>query len=643
MAKTKYSQFGTSRYDGYMKNFVQPIPRHRFAELLETDLKGGSERPGLAQEVSRLFVMRKAQLSATHLMDMRLMRYLDPELMSHHWQSWLTGEPLPKLKTTGLSIELYYWPAAVVEALVGLLAGHKPTPYMTNVLPDDEDNELAVAEAQVTEDWLERERDAQDYAIVYQDLITDFCALGRSVRHVTIDPETRRIRTLAMWPHNFTGFWQEDGRTLEQAIVARNMTVGEAIAMYPGAKDAIERAAFRGNRGSTRRGAEILMTGEQVQMLTCWYRLGTGYRGTAIGMAVILVGDTGADNEELRPEGFALLDYDDDTGYPDIPFRVTPRMRIRDKSPEESFGALRMIAGPVTEFDETVSAYRDMIWRAIYQRYVATGFSFRNAPRLDRTIGGVIPIPRTDQKLQRLDEVINSLPVDQVVNRQEELIIVLPGLNRYFLGSAPPSETSGEAISAAIHASITRLEPQRTNIGHDEVWTYRMWVGLGRRYGEYEVTGGRKIALKSLLVPNPRIDLTWRDIRPREEIRAKQMALAAKQQGIISGDTARDEWLVGSKSGEVRKIRRERQDPFTNPDDVTKWASAIVAAARAKAALANPMGAGPTAPGDAMSAAQGAQPQRVPSFQSDNQEGGAYPPTQEGQAANPIETYGGNG
>ena len=635
MARKSWSQKRSEDY--FEHRSTGPVPRHRISALVEADLRGDGE-PGLAEAVTSMWVSRRAQLSSRNLMDLRMLNYLNPEAMEHHWSNWLTGAPLEKLRTKGLSIELQQWPLAVIEALNGLLAGHKPMAYQFDVMPDDPSSDSSVFQAEVHEKWLYREQDEQDYPTVYSDLITYFNSLGRASRLVTMHPKSKRIRTIPLWPGHLATFWQEDGRTIEQVIVARNMSVGEAASIWPDRIGAIESAVYKGLSGETRREVEVLTNGQQITVLGFWARMDD----EVVGNANILIGATDGNSSAGR----LLLDASDDTEYPDIPIRITPRIKFPHRTPDESTGALQAIAGPVTEYAEVLAAYKDMMMSAVYPRFVASGFTARNAPRLDRTIGGVIPLPRADQRLVRLEESVNTVPPEQLLAHEEELIVLLSGLSKFFLGTSPSAETSGEAISASIHASIMRLEPQRSNIQRDEIWTYRMWSGLTHDHGAFEFEG-RQIKARDILMPWPSIAIEWRDIRPREATREKQMALAGVQQGIISKDTARDAWSILSKSDEVRKITRERRNLITNPQDAASTAAAIIQMAQARQAQAQaaqpalppgPPGAG--APPGAVAAemmTDAAAASSATSFESDNEPGGVagVPTTSASPAAPP--------
>jgi len=200
--------------------------------------------------------------------------------------------------------------------------------------------------------------------------------------------------------------------------------------MWPDREAQIEGAVFKGYTREQRQNVDILSEGNQITVLECWYRLGDD--GETIAKADILIGDNSGDT----PNGTVLLDTDE-TKYPDIPVRITPRLKVPDRTPDESTGALQAIAGPVTEYAEILSSYKDMTNALVYPRFVASGFTYRNAPRLDRTIGGVIPLPRSDQRLQRLEETMNTTPPEQLLAHEEELIVLFAGLSPHFLGRAP--------------------------------------------------------------------------------------------------------------------------------------------------------------------------------------------------------------
>jgi hypothetical protein len=581
----KLLQYGDT-YRQEMNRLVTPIPRY----FLKRDIY--PEGFDLADEVQRLYTFRKAQMSSTILRDMRLLRWFDPEKLQDQWQNVWTGRPLSKLyHSSGLSVEIFNWTKPVIEALTGLMAGYKPMAYRINVPPEDPAAESDILQSDIIEKLVMRRAKAAGYNITYMDHVANVVSLGRGPKYTYWDADAGVPRTETLWNGHIAAFWQTDQRTLEQVVVAREMSAGEACSLYPEYEEEILASLVSPNAGY---GSTLVHDEDRraafhaVTILQLWYRLDS----KTIGTAPVLAGDKSGRSERgsLLLEKYATKN----SGYEDIPVRITPRFKIMDKTPDEATGALHDVAPLNTEYNEVFSAFRDMLWRAIYQRYKAKGFTFRNAPRLIPGTG-IYALPRPDQDIARIEEIVNTVPVEQFLNHLEEMIIIHPGLNRFFLGSAPPSETSGEAISAAIRSSITRLEPVRTNVGEDELWMYRMWLGFEEAFASAS-HAGYSISMDQIIEGKRDIDLKWADITPRESTKEKQLALAGRAAGVISDDTAMDAWDIVSKADEVRKIRRERQDPVMHPEHVSQTAAALLQVAQAKAAM-RPQAQAAPAPG----------------------------------------------
>jgi hypothetical protein len=669
------------------KGWLAPLPRYLYGEMNDGEL---------ANEMKEQYEMRRAQMGPRIIMDMRDLRYFDPEQLQDQWIDYWTGTPKRKLsKSKGRSIEIFPWTGVTGEAVVGLLTGRKPFAYNIDVEPENPDSEADAIQADAIEGWLLRQRDrwpGQNYELTYMDLVAWQMLLGRSWRMVTTDPVTRKLRTERMWPGHVAAFWQGDQRTLEQVIVARDFTIGEAIAMYaPNWKTDDAQYELRDqmlsacgivepiNGFAGGGGSRSLQRNAQVQMLSGFYRLGDGQMGDAVGMCTTLLGTTKDGINSV------LVDKSEDAGFEDIPLYCTPRFKIPDKPPDEATGIIRRIAGAQTEFNEVFSATRDMLNRTIYPRLKARGFSYRNAPRFIRE-SAMYAMPREGQDIQRIEETLNTIPVEQVLTRLEEIIVVMGGLNRFFLQSAPTSETSGDAIDASMTATAARNETSRTETQAGEIWTHRQWLAQGEKWYT-ETYQGQTIELKRLIEGKRNVRLFWGDMVDIGKTRKQQMMLAFHNAALASDDMAMDSIGVQSKTDEKRKIRKAFQDPVLHPDRVSQTASAMAQLAAAKAAqgggpkgpdkrinisLAGPLsaqaaaelagvssvapptqggtraipgrqptevapgapGAGPAAAAQSLveSKARGAPP----NLTSDNQPGGVNPPTQPGDVANPA-------
>jgi hypothetical protein len=630
----KVQQYG-DLYRMDMNRLVAPIPRYY---LKRDEMPEGFD---MADEIQRLYTFRKAQMSTVILRDMRLLRWFDPEKLQDQWQNVWTGRPLSKLyHSSGLAVEIFNWTKPVVESLTGLMAGYKPMAYRINVPPEDPAAESDILQSDIIEKLILRRARAMDpsYSVSYMDHVSNVMSMGRGCKYTYWNDEEQRPIVENLWPGFVADYWQRGARTLEQVVVASEMSAGEACELYPEYEDEIMASLVSPTEGY---GATISHREtnrspfHHVTVLNFWARLGSG----RIGMWPVLAGDKSG----RSARGSLLLEkyVTKNSGYDDIPVRITPRFKIMDKPPSEATGALHDVAPLNTEYNEVFSAFRDMLWRAIYQRYKAKGFTFRNAPRLIPGTG-IYALPRPDQDIARIEEIVNTVPVEQFLNHLEEMIIVLPGLNRFFLGSAPPSETSGEAITAAIKSSITRLEPVRTNVGEDELWMYRMWLGFEERFASAS-HAGYTISMAQIIEGKRDVELKWSDITPREATKEKQLALAGSAAGKISDDTVMDAWDIVSKPDEVRKIRKERQDPIMHPEHVSQTAAALLQMAQAKAAMRPQAQMGGPAPGGgpgnpasrgneaARTAAAQAAP---PRSEADNDR--VMPPTQAGQLANMV-------
>lgn len=616
-----------------LRVYTGPIPRHYYGALDDDEI---------ASEIKRRYIVRKTQMSERIALDMRLLRWYDPEVLQDHWQSLWTGKPHPKMfHTSGLSVNIYNYTKPVLEAGVGLLAGGKPRPYDINVKPLDEMSESSRVQADIIEQYVYRMRRKTRYDVTYTKLVTDLWFLGRCWRQVTTDDRSRLPRIKRLWPGSVAGFFADDGITLEQAIVATHMLPSDLINMYPEHKERIIAATMSGEAAATWQGIESRTKHkfDKATVLTSWYRTGE----EKVGMCVVLMGAAPDGKGQHEADSF-LLAKNEDTGYRDIPVRCTPRFAPVDKDLDEAQGILFEIAGPQSEFNEVMSAFHDSIWRAVYQRYKAKGFV--KPPKLLK--GTNIYAMRSDQDILRLDDVLNDIPIEHFIDHLEEMILLFGRMNQYMLGKGPPGETSGEAIVQSINASLTNIEPTRTWLQGDEEWTHEQFVQQGVAFGEVRYDD-RVIPMSEILGGGDNeIELGWLDVTPRDAVKAKQLALAGFKAGVIDLDRTQDEWRILSKTDMQRRIRRERRDPIMRPESVSATAAAIIQMARAKQAEAQTQAllqqtAGPP-PGAQLpsntetvanemattAAARGA----APNFESDNAPTGG-PPATAGSYSNP--------
>ena len=547
-------------------HILGPVPRYLYQTLDDI---------ALAQEIEKRWVAKRLEMSQRIVMDDRCMRYMDPERVQHHWMNFWTGEPNKKLQHSNtLAVGIINYPRAVVEAITALLVGQTPDPYMLSAIPWNRDNPAAAVQAELVEEFVARWQ-AQPHEGAYQVTLNDrannIVSVGRNWNGIWLDPNDPLPRGRNVYPGAVASFWQSDKRTLECAIVATEMLPGEADAMYPGHTEEIQRAIHHPStwhtvqkRTTTDGTGTTWDNSSTVTVLTSWYRTAKN----TIGQAVVLCG--AASDTRGHSLSTILLAHRPDTGYLDIPLYCVPRFKTGDRPPDEAQGVLFDIAPIVTMLDELVSAGRDMLWRAIYQRYVLSNAYGRPPSLIPNT--SIIAL-RAGQDLKPLMDVLQNTPIDTFIARLEEYIKVIPGLSDYFLGRVPPTETSGEAITRSINASITRLAITRSEFATGELWQYRQLVTQAARWykGSYD---GQAVSLAPVLRGDYRFSLSWVSDNPADAVKAKQLALAAQKAGIIALETAQRTFGITSTIDEQRKIRRDRMDVVMRPDIVQLTAGA---------------------------------------------------------------------
>lgn len=608
-----------------------PIPRYLY-ETLDDD--------ALAYEIQKRWTAKRLDMGIRIITDAQLLRYMDPEKVQDHWRNFWTGAPLKKLQHSDtLRVGTYNWPRAIVEGLTGLITGSgEQLAYSVDAIPWDKNDMVSSARCDMVDQFVERWQVANEYERVFSDEGANLYALGRNWKSVITRTEPGPLERLAKvtnhWPGSVASFYQSDQRTLECVIVATEMLPGEAAAMYPDKVDQIANAVRSPSSWMRSLGMQrpdlTWNLNSTVTVLTCWYR---SMKGTTGKVDVLLNAPTATSQTAANA---MLLEKKPDSGYPDIPLRCTPRFKTNDRPPDEAQGALYDIAPLATQYDEVVSAAHDMLTRAFYVRYKLTNAYGRPPALIPNT--SIIAL-RAGQDLEHLQDVVNNVPVDTFATRLEELMLIFPGLSRYFIGQAPPSETSGDAIDAAINASIQRQVTTRTEVKVDERWMYLQAIGQATQFAHWNVNG--KTVSLGVLAGDYKLELKWQSDNPRSAVKAKQLAMAARQAGIISLETAQKEFGVISSLDETRKVVAERQNVYLRPDIVALTEQALSArqnrqmqAAQLAAPQPTPGGAPQQQAGQANNASNTVASQgRPPQFQNDNSR--VMPPAMAGDNTNP--------
>jgi hypothetical protein len=159
------------------------------------------------------------------------------------------------------------------------------------------------------------------------------------------------------------------------------------------------------------------------------------------------------------------------------------------------------------------------------------------------------------------------------------MMFTVSGLSRLMMGSMPPGDTSGEALSNLLHAAIGRLEGVRTPIQwawmsmFDDIWAPMIRDRYKVKHADPD---GKMInySLKPIFMNFTHTNIIWPDVTPRDQLKAIQVAMEMNKAKLLSREGAMERAQVPSVVDEIEKIRREAQDIITNPMDVSATANA---------------------------------------------------------------------
>src|SRR5688572_687145 len=551
------------------------------------------------QEWKYRYQMQRAAMVPDVARWLRLLRFFHPQRLEDHWQDQF-GNPLPKLyKSEGLSVEIYNWCRPIIEVYGSLLAGQKPLPYQIDIPPVNPDDNVERFRADAQEKLIVDELYRQKIPLHFLDFCTSVVLFGIGYVCSWIDPKSRKLRTQSLpWPGDVLPQWGSDRHGsgsdgMESVIISERVTIDTARRLY-GDKfvqsDGTNLNQMRMD-GST---ALVESPVGYVLLLKIWWRWEDAKKREKVGYAVIAY-------DGVKEGDNAVLYREDDSGYPDIPIRWAARFSTPTEAPHRSAGVLDDIVGINTEYNEKLCAMADMIMKLVYAKYVAKGFTPTNVPRLSRD-SNMYAIGM-QQDIKQLEEKINNMPFDGFLARLETMMFTISGLSRLMMGSMPPGDTSGEALSNLLHAAIGRLEGVRTPI--QWAWTGlvdEIWVPLMRDH--YKVTGfdqinqkSTKYDLKEIFSNYARSSFIWPDVTPRDQLRAVELAMNLHASKLLSREGAMQRAQIPSVIDELEKIKQEVQDIYTNPDDVQKTAMAEQAKLQIQMMVQQAMmGAGQPAP-----------------------------------------------
>jgi hypothetical protein len=536
-----------------------------FAGTLEEVGKLTDEQ--FVQEWKYRYDMQRAAMVPDIARWLRLLRFFHPQRLEDHWQDQF-GNPLPKLyKSEGLSVEIYNWCRPIIEVYGSLLAGQKPMPFIIDVPTDSPDDEVERFRADAQEKLLTHELHRQKIPLHFLDFCTSVVLFGIGYVCSWIDPRTGKLRTQSLpWPGDVLPQWGSDRHGsgsdgMESVIISERVNLDTARRLY-GDKfvrgDGTPSLSLDGSTALTESpvGSTLL--------LKIWWRHEVKGK-EKVGYAVVA-------HDPVKEGENAVLYRKDESGYPEIPIKWAARFNTPTEPPHRSAGVLDDIVGINTEYNEKMCAMADMIMKLVYTKYVAKGFTPSNVPRLSRD-SNMYAIG-LQQEIKELEEKVNNFPFDGFLARLETMMFTVSGLSRLMMGSMPPGDTSGEALSNLLHAAIGRLEGVRTPI--QWAWTGlfdEIWVPLMRDNYKIDV-GGKKQDLKALFTNYSRTSFIWPDVTPRDQLRAIELAMNLNKSKLLSRQGAQQRSSIPSVIDEEQRLREELQDVVMNPEDVQKTAMA---------------------------------------------------------------------
>ena len=508
----------------------------------------------------------------------KILRYFHPRKLEDQWQDQF-GVPLAKLSDSGgLDVTIWNYCRPIIEVYGSLLAGQKPLPFTIDVKAADTTSKAEIFRADAQEKVILREMDNQRIPLQFLDFVTSVVMFGIGYVFSWIDDKDRRLRTQAIsWPGDILVQWGSDAYArgfeegIESVIHTERIPIDTATRLYgdkfaPSWPDMTTRPD----------GTQELLPGGVAQLLKIWYRWAegddaddgngqiSGNHEQKIGYAVVCVTGT-------RDGAPVVLYREDDTGYPDIPFRWAARFQTPGEPPHKAAGVLDDIIGINTVYNERLSAFADLLNKFVYPKLQGKGWNINNVPRLDG--GNVIPMT-LQQELKLVQEIVSGGQqyFDSFLNRLERFMFTSSGLSQLMMGSVPPGETSGDALEQLLHASIGRLEVVRTPIQ----WAWLsliqdIWVPLLYKYGEYQtkdlLTGkAKRVDMRTLFDRFSGLTWTWPDVTPRDALKAIQVAMELNERHLLSDESTMGRAAISSPVDELEKIRQDLQDPIRHPD-----------------------------------------------------------------------------
>lgn len=533
------------------------------------------EEAAFAQEWKQRFHLQRIQMIPEIGRWLKVLRYFAPRRMEDHWQDQ-NGMPLPKLaESEGLSVAIWNFCQPMIEVYGSLLAGQKPMPFDLDVRPSDAKIPSEAFRADAQKKLIFMQMEQQGIPLHFLDFCVSVMMFGIGWVYSWIDPKSRMLNTQAVsWPGDVVPQWGSNrygrgGDALESCILVENMSIDKARRIYPDVKAFVAGTSDMAFRPDS--AMQFLIPGGTTQIMKVWYRFNEDNRDK-VGYAEIALSGT----VDQAP---AVLQWDKDTEYPDIPVRWASRFNNPGEAPQKSAGILDNIVGINTEYNERLSAFSDLLMKFVYPKLKGKNYNQNTIPRVSAK-NNIIPLGM-NQDLTIIQDIIQGGQAyfDSFLNRMEHFFMTSGGLTSIMMGSAPPGgDTSNAALETMIHSSIGRLEVVRTPIQWAWLSLFQdIWVPLLYKWGSYDardqLTGKKtKVELKELFDTFSGFTWTWPDVTPRDAIRVIQSVTDLVNNDMLSRKTGMTRMRIASPSDELELIRQENLDPLLNPEKVHQQA-----------------------------------------------------------------------
>lgn len=189
--------------------------------------------------------------------------------------------------------------------------------------------------------------------------------------------------------------------------------------------------------------------------------------------------------------------------------------------------------------------------------------------------------------------------IDNHINGLIDSMMKISGFGAASFGESVGANTSGDALSMYFTPTTRKVEDQQIaweafyrGINAKILRLYERWLKTGetitiqgvlpsgtfmgtKNIGETKRNSNQQTSFmaeidKTVINGNYQTEVIFASPTPKDEVAYKRLLIDAVDRGVLSRDTALEEWGIQSPSDEVEKLRNEQSDPALNPDGTSK-------------------------------------------------------------------------